>query len=214
MKRGWRSFAAMSVALTIMACGSGSGTPVRVTIPQGATLRVAADSLAKAGVVAYPRFFRVYASMRRGDRGIRAGTYMLRPHEGWGTVLDALRRRVLNPFVWTGLHLECPPLTLRLCGDMPGHGTAWQVGLWSSSCAGPGVSSTVSARRERLMRGACFDKLSMRARHWVAGSRLTRMRTRPWPGRARPWMVRRVDALFETLRSEGRDALRLDDAGA
>src|SRR5689334_3654062 len=92
MKRGWRSLAAVSVGLTIAACGSGSGTPVRVTIPQGATLRVAADSLSRAGVVAYPRFFRVYASMRRGDRAIKAGTYMLRPHEGWGTVLDALRR--------------------------------------------------------------------------------------------------------------------------
>ena len=55
---------------------------MRVTIPQGATLRVAADSLARAGVVAYPRFFRVYASLKRGDRAIKAGTYMLRPHEG------------------------------------------------------------------------------------------------------------------------------------
>ena len=82
----------MAFVLAIAACGSGSGTPVRVTIPQGATLRVAADSLARAGVVLYPRFFRVYASFRRGDRAIKAGTYMLRPHEGWGTVLDALRR--------------------------------------------------------------------------------------------------------------------------
>jgi len=82
----------MAFMLAIAACGSGSGTPVRVTIPQGATLRVAADSLARAGVVLYPRFFRVYASFRRGDRAIKAGTYMLRPHEGWGTVLDALRR--------------------------------------------------------------------------------------------------------------------------
>jgi len=92
MKRGSRSLAAMAFVLAIAACGSGSGTPVRVTIPQGATLRVAADSLARAGVVLYPRFFRVYASFRRGDRAIKAGTYMLRPHEGWGTVLDALRR--------------------------------------------------------------------------------------------------------------------------
>src|SRR5678809_1190527 len=92
MKRGSRSLAAMAFMLAIAACGSGSGTPVRVTIPQGATLRVAADSLARAGVVLYPRFFRVYASFRRGDRAIKAGTYMLRPHEGWGTVLDALRR--------------------------------------------------------------------------------------------------------------------------
>src|SRR5678815_1592358 len=77
MKRGSRSLAAMAFMLAIAACGSGSGTPVRVTIPQGATLRVAADSLARAGVVLYPRFFRVYASFRRGDRAIKAGTYML-----------------------------------------------------------------------------------------------------------------------------------------
>jgi UPF0755 protein len=82
----------MTLVLAVAACGSGSGTPVRVTIPQGATLRVAADSLARAGVVKFPRFFRVYASLRRGDRAIKAGTYMLRPNEGWGTVLDAMRR--------------------------------------------------------------------------------------------------------------------------
>ena len=92
MKRCVRLFVATGVSLTIAACGAGSGAPVRVTIPQGATLRVAADSLARAGVVVYPRMFRVYASLRRGDRRIKAGTYMLRPHEGWGTVLDALRR--------------------------------------------------------------------------------------------------------------------------
>jgi UPF0755 protein len=89
---GRRSLAAAGLMVALAACGSGSGTPVRVTIPQGATLRVAADSLSRAGVVAYPRFFRLYASLRRGDRGIKAGTYMLRPHQGWGSVLDALRR--------------------------------------------------------------------------------------------------------------------------
>ncbi|HEY6828374.1 MAG TPA: endolytic transglycosylase MltG [Gemmatimonadaceae bacterium] len=92
MKHRVRLLAAIGLVASIAACGSGSGAPVRVTIPQGANLRVAADSLSRAGVVAYPRLFRIYASMRRGDRGIRAGTYMLRPHEGWGTVLDALRR--------------------------------------------------------------------------------------------------------------------------
>jgi len=92
MKQRVRCLAAIGLVASIAACGSGSGAPVRVTIPQGANLRVAADSLSRAGVVAYPRFFRIYASMRRGDRGIKAGTYMLRPHEGWGTVLDALRR--------------------------------------------------------------------------------------------------------------------------
>jgi UPF0755 protein len=73
------------------ACGSGTGTPVRVTIPPGANMRIAADSLAKAGVIHFPRLFRVYASVRRSDRGIKSGTYALHKDAGWGFVLDALR---------------------------------------------------------------------------------------------------------------------------
>jgi UPF0755 protein len=77
----------------LVACGSGSGTaaPPRVTIPPRAVLRTAADSLAKAGVIRFPRLFRAYASVRRSDRGIKAGTYLLHKNSGWGFVLDALR---------------------------------------------------------------------------------------------------------------------------
>jgi len=53
-------------------------------------------------------------------------------HASGHTVLDALRARALSPLVWTGLHLERPPLRLRICEEMPGHGTVWQVGLWSN----------------------------------------------------------------------------------
>jgi UPF0755 protein len=77
-------------ALFCSACGVATGPPVRVTIPPGATLRIATDSLAKAGVVRIPRLFRLYASVRHSDRGIKAGTYMLRRDSGWGTVLDDL----------------------------------------------------------------------------------------------------------------------------
>ncbi len=79
-------------ALTgIAACGSGSGAPVRVTIPPRATMRIAAESLSKAGVIRFPRAFRLYASLRRSDRGIKAGTYALHKNAGWNFVLGELR---------------------------------------------------------------------------------------------------------------------------
>lgn len=82
-----------AVALTAAtACGgTGTGPAVRVTIPTHTTLRAAADSLAKAGVIRWPRLFRVYASLRHRDRAIRAGTYLLHRGAGYTFVLDALR---------------------------------------------------------------------------------------------------------------------------
>jgi UPF0755 protein len=82
---------AAAVAVVASACGAGSGTPARVTIPRGASMRVAAESLARAGVISYPRLFRVYASVRGGDRTIRAGTYSLHKDASWSFVLNELR---------------------------------------------------------------------------------------------------------------------------
>jgi UPF0755 protein len=78
----------------LAACGSGTGDgpAVRVTIPPRANMRVATDSLAKAGVIRGPRFFRIYASLRKSDRGIKAGTYLLHRGAGWNAVLDDLQR--------------------------------------------------------------------------------------------------------------------------
>src|ERR1041385_5630792 len=91
--RGMRR-ATLGVAAAALpaARGSGTGPDVRVTIPAGATMRVAAESLSHAGVIRFPRGFRLYASVRRDDRGIKAGTYVLHRNAGWGFVLDALRR--------------------------------------------------------------------------------------------------------------------------
>ncbi|MDB4875483.1 MAG: aminodeoxychorismate lyase [Gemmatimonadetes bacterium] len=85
-----RVVAAVFAASFTAACGTGSGPAVRVTIPAGATMRVASDSLAKAGVIRSAALFRVYASLKRSDRGIKAGTYLLHRDSGWGAVLDDL----------------------------------------------------------------------------------------------------------------------------
>ena len=93
VERAFRSLAGAVLAASMLACGdaSGNGPAVRVTIPQHTTLRVAADSLARAGVIRYPSLFGIYASLRRSDRGVKAGTYLLHKNAGWAFVLDALR---------------------------------------------------------------------------------------------------------------------------
>ncbi len=88
-RRSWRQIAA--VAVIAVGCGGGTGRPVRVTVPAGASLGVAADSLAHAGVIGSARVFRLYALVRHDDRKIKAGTYMLRRNSSYGATLDAIR---------------------------------------------------------------------------------------------------------------------------
>jgi UPF0755 protein len=82
---------AVTALIAASACGNGTGPNVRVTIPPGASMRAASDSLARAGVIRSARLFRIYASIRRGDRGIKAGTYLLHRDSRWSVVLDDLR---------------------------------------------------------------------------------------------------------------------------
>jgi UPF0755 protein len=89
--RNGRGVVMGALAAAVAACGAGGGPEVRVTIPPGATMRVAAESLSRAHVISFSRGFRLYASLRRDDRGIRAGTYMLHRNASWNYVLDALR---------------------------------------------------------------------------------------------------------------------------
>ena len=89
-RRRVASLGAMLV-LAASACGRPTGKPVRVTVPPGASLGLAADSLAHAGVIGSARLFRLYAFIRRDDRTIKAGTYMLRRNTGYGATLDAIR---------------------------------------------------------------------------------------------------------------------------
>lgn len=82
-------FAAASL---LAACGRAApGRPVRVTVPPGASLQVAADSLARVGVIRSARIFRLYALLRRDDRDIKPGTYILHHGSGYSAALDAIR---------------------------------------------------------------------------------------------------------------------------
>jgi len=85
------ALAAGAVVMLMTACrGSGTGE-VRVVIPRGASLRVAADSLASHGVIQSAFAFRMYALVKGSDRSIKAGTYQLSRGISWGEVLDDLR---------------------------------------------------------------------------------------------------------------------------
>jgi UPF0755 protein len=66
------------------------GPPARVLIPVGASFRAAAESLAVARLIRWPRVFAAYGSLKRRDRTIRAGTYRLRRGQPWDVLIDAL----------------------------------------------------------------------------------------------------------------------------
>ena len=79
-------------ALVLLSACSGNphGAPVRVIVPPGSTFRDATDSLSRHAVLESPRLFRAYAMLRRRDRNIKAGTYLLQRGMGWDDILQAL----------------------------------------------------------------------------------------------------------------------------
>lgn len=83
----WR-YGIISLAVVASACGGGGNA--RVTIPSGASMRIAADSLESAGVIGSARAFRFYAKLTGRDRSIKAGTYILDRGASWNAVIDAL----------------------------------------------------------------------------------------------------------------------------
>ena len=83
-----RRFVVLATLLGAAACG-GKGN-ARVTVPSGATLRVAADSLEAAGVIGSAKLFSFYAKATKRDRSIKAGTYIFDRSASWNEVVDAL----------------------------------------------------------------------------------------------------------------------------
>jgi UPF0755 protein len=78
----------LSVALS--ACTSPRGAPIRVIVPRGASFASAADSLHRTGLVTSPFLFRVYGRLRRADRDIKPGTYLIKRGTPWGDVVAVL----------------------------------------------------------------------------------------------------------------------------
>jgi UPF0755 protein len=115
-----RALAAVSLAALAACAGEPHGKPVRVTIPPGASFRAAADSLHRAGLVEFPRIFRIYAKLRGQDRDIKAGTYVLQQGLGWRRLVDALHggegleRRITIPEGWS--LVEIVPQLARALG--------------------------------------------------------------------------------------------------
>jgi UPF0755 protein len=84
--------AVAAIVIFLVACGGGrtSSGVARATIPPRSTLRAAAESLSRAGLIKSTTMFRLYAKIRGGDRQIRPGTYELRKNLGYGAIYDAL----------------------------------------------------------------------------------------------------------------------------
>ena len=76
----------------LAACGSSDGPRVTVTIPPGATLDAAVDSLAANHVITHPGSFRLYATLRGLGGSLKSGVYLLRQDESWSDVVAALER--------------------------------------------------------------------------------------------------------------------------
>ena len=70
--------------------GQPHGAPTRVIIPRGASFGQATDSLAGAGLVGYPKLFRLYGRVTGGDRNIKPGTYLLKHGTPWTSIISAL----------------------------------------------------------------------------------------------------------------------------
>jgi UPF0755 protein len=70
---------------------SGDSTAARVTVPAGASMKTAAESLSSASVLGSPRMFSMYAKVRGADRGIKAGTYLIPKNASWNAMLGMLR---------------------------------------------------------------------------------------------------------------------------
>jgi UPF0755 protein len=89
-----RAFAAAAALGAATACG-GSGMPAgavaHVTIPAGASLRSASDSLAEHGLVSSATLFRWFMRARGGAHDIKAGNYALRYDLSWRELVHALR---------------------------------------------------------------------------------------------------------------------------
>jgi peptidoglycan lytic transglycosylase G len=81
---------AAAIAAAIVAAGCGGSGNARVTVPSGATMRMAADSLEAAGVIGSAKLFGFYAKITKRDRSIKAGTYILDRSSSWNEIVDAL----------------------------------------------------------------------------------------------------------------------------
>ncbi|MGH7464874.1 MAG: endolytic transglycosylase MltG, partial [Longimicrobiales bacterium] len=95
-----------SAVAALSACGEGSGDPVRVHIPSGASFGEVTDSLVSRDIVDAAPLFKLYARARSATGSIKPGTYAFRRGTSWSRIIDDLRSgrvltaRVVIPEAW------------------------------------------------------------------------------------------------------------------
>lgn len=81
----------LSLALFCAACSPvPRGAPIRVIVPRGSSFAAATDSLNHAGLVSSAFLFRIYARIKKEDRNIKPGTYLLKHGTPWSDIVSAL----------------------------------------------------------------------------------------------------------------------------
>lgn len=73
-------------------CDAGGTDCVAVTVPRGATLRAAVDSLVAHGLVTHRFWFTAYARARGLGRSLKSGDYAFHRDAGWSDIVAALQR--------------------------------------------------------------------------------------------------------------------------
>jgi len=94
-------------ATALAACGGeGTGDPVRVHIPVGASFSEVTDSLASKDIIEAAPLFKLYARVRSATGSVKPGTYAFRRGTSWARILDDLRNgrvltaRIVIPEAW------------------------------------------------------------------------------------------------------------------
>ena len=94
MTMRWRASVRRSIGIAVFGLaaltGCGGSGNARVTVPSGASMRVAADSLEAAGVIGSAKLFSFYAKVTGRDRNIKAGMYILDRRASWDEIVNAL----------------------------------------------------------------------------------------------------------------------------
>src|SRR5262245_47451547 len=90
-------------------CDAGDTECIAITVPRGATLRSATDTLVAHGLVGNRFWFTLYARIRGLGGGLKSGTYGFRRGVSWGELVAALtvgRGTLVRFTVPEGLMLE------------------------------------------------------------------------------------------------------------
>jgi UPF0755 protein len=91
-RRAWAAVAVVVGVAVLFTVAPAPGEPLRVVVPEGATLGQVVDSLAARGVVRGSALFELYARARGAAPQIKAGHYAIPAPSSWPSVVRRLTR--------------------------------------------------------------------------------------------------------------------------